>query len=178
METQKAIIEHPLTVEQIILAYKALPAKDRKKVRLRLRVKGKLVSSIKAIRSTSRIAIPLTSDYNNEHSSPLTNQSPIPEWPFSNDKLWHLKVLVGGAAVDEVIQKNNGQLNSQTVIDLIKQSLLPYYVNEDMHCLSLGTSELLERDFGPLKPIHPSEALMLFGLAGMEEARERGFICI
>lgn len=107
-----------------------------------------------------------------------TDQLPIRDWPFPNDKVWHLKILIGEEDVDKAIEHNSGFLTGQAVIKLIEQCDISFYISNDRQCLSVGNSELMERDFGPLTPISAIEALKHVGLAGLEEARERGSVCL
>ncbi len=93
----------------------------------------------------------------------------------SPNQPWHLNALLGDELVDRALAENGGAINDAMIVKLLTENPLPFYTDTSQCYLSMGTNELIERDFGPLKPIAPVDALVRFGLAKMEEANERGY---
>lgn len=106
------------------------------------------------------------------HASPVAGRTSLLSPP---NQLWHLKALLGDEPVDEALAKGGGELSDDLIVSMLIKSQIPFYTNADQTHLILGTNELVERDFGPLKKIDPSVTLTRFGLAKMEEANERGY---
>ncbi len=99
----------------------------------------------------------------------------ITQWPFANDKVWHLGALIGEDIVSEAVSANGGQLTSKLIIDLLTIHPLPFYIDANESILFLGNNKLAELELGPLKPISSVEAVQRYGLAKLEEASEKSY---
>jgi hypothetical protein len=180
---QKTASEQTLTAEQVILAYKALPARERKKVRDGLSIRGALP---KIPRATSGVYELYKSHKENAHyiklRMPNGERVAVGEQPNTiyllnlPNKPWHLNALFGDETVEEAIRENGGTLDDRTILNLFAENPLPFHIDQTQQYLFMGKSEMDELDFGPLTPIDPIIALARFGLAKMEEANERGYV--
>ena len=156
MIAQSVVSGTQQTPEEVIRAYKALSAAERKKVRDGI---GLVLRPNRAVKIVGR-------------RSSRTVKATLLTPP---NKSWHLNALLGDAQVEQALSENGGKLTDSIIINLLVNSQLPFFTDPAQHYLTMGTSELLERDFGPLTRISSLEALTRFGLAKMEEANERGY---
>ncbi|MBO0931170.1 hypothetical protein [Fibrella aquatilis] len=162
--------------QRIIKYFDLLSPEDQEDIKKFIENRPLVVDTASENTSATTIQPPdIFFDYTDEYAAIQARKSSISQWHFPEDRVWHLQALVGDSIVYEAMQENNGQLTGSMVLELIQARPIPLYINKRMDCLSMGTTELMERDFGPLDPIDPIDAVQRFGLAKLEEASERSY---
>lgn len=164
MNTQPTITGPPLNAETFLHFYQALPADEQKKA-------WDAIRGLYQKQGSRKRKAAVVGEVVSAHAA----ADVIHNWPFPEDRVWHLQALVGEGTVDRAITTNEERLTGELVIDLLTKYPLSLYTDDQEKVLFFGHNKLAERDLGPLKPIDTIVAVRQYGLAKLEEASERSY---
>lgn len=88
---------------------------------------------------------------------------------------WKIKSLIGTPFLINYVNNESKVLNEDSIEKLFEESHIRFFMDKRKNILSSSESELLETGFGKLIELPPLEALRLFGIDKLEEAKEKGY---
>jgi hypothetical protein len=94
---------------------------------------------------------------------------------IDSDDFWKIKSLLGDEMLINYLTKISNEFTETSIEKLFADSKRSYFIDAGKNILSSSKSELLQSGYGELIQLTPLDALKMFGVDKLEEAKERGY---
>jgi len=98
---------------------------------------------------------------------------------LDSDDFWMLRSLLGSDNIKSILSEEKSSVIDEGTIHLMfEKSKFQFFIDKENSVLSASKNQLVESKFGVLDELTMSEALSIFGIEKLVEAREKGFTTI
>jgi hypothetical protein len=96
-----------------------------------------------------------------------------------SDDFWMLRSLIGSDNILSFLKEMNSTvIDEDSILNMFEKSNFKFFIDKKNSILSASNNQLVASKLGELDELSMSDALSIFGIEKLEEAREKGFTII